>query len=90
VIELLSSGLDVNSFLFFEVGLEGFFDWFKSQARIILFIILIALLIVTIVKRAWVSAVAVLVGLSLIGVFIVNPEALINLSTWLADKLSID
>lgn len=88
--ELLFGTLDPSNFLFFEVGLSGLYEWIKEQAKIILFIILIGLLVVTIVKRAWVSAVGVLVGMALVGVFITNPEYITNLSSWLAEKLSLD
>lgn len=88
--ELLVGSFDPSNFLLFEVGLEGLYEWIKTQAEIILFIILIGLLVVTIVKRAWVSAVAVLVGMALVGVFITNPEYITNLSTWIAEKLSIN
>ena len=89
MVESLLSILDPSSFILMEVSLKGFFDWFKQQAEIVLFIILLALLIVTIVRRAWVQALGILVGLMLLGIFIWKPSIIMNLSKWLAGKLSL-
>jgi len=71
------------------ISLRGFYTWFSDQVKWALFIVLLALLIVAIVKRAWIYAVGVLVGLALIGIFILNPEALLGISEWLGDLLNI-
>ena len=71
------------------IDLKDFYDWFSSQVKWVLFIVLLGLLIVAIVKRAWLYAVGVLIGLSLIGIFILNPEALLGLSEWLGGLLNI-
>lgn len=89
MVESLLPILDPSSFILMEVSLKGFFDWFKQQAEIVLFIILLALLIVTIVRRAWVQALGILVGLMLLGIFIWKPSIIMNLSKWLAGKLSL-
>lgn len=74
----------------FAVGLNDFWTWFKKQAEIVLFIVLLVLLIAAIIKRAWVSAIGILIGLSLIGIFILEPKALLNLSEWLGGLLGIN
>lgn len=90
MMDLVLGTIDLTNFLFFEVGLSKFFDWFKEQAKYVLFIVLLALLIVTMVRRAWIQFIGVLVGLGLVGIFILQPESLLKLSSWLAGKLSIN
>jgi len=87
--EMMLGAMELSNSMFFNVSLEGLYNWFKDQASYVLFIILIALLIGTIVKRAWLSAVAVLVGLAFIGVFIMNPEAIKGISSWLSDMINV-
>ncbi len=71
------------------MSVSGLFNWFSTEIKYVLFIALFVLLIVTAFKRAWIAMVGVLIGLAFIGIFIVNPNAILSLSQWLASKLSI-
>lgn len=71
------------------MSLEGIFTWFSTEAKWALFIILIIALIVTAFKRAWISLIGVVIGLAFIGIFIVQPDILINISEFIAEKLNL-
>lgn len=70
-------------------GVKKLFDWIQEQAKWLLFGAFIILLLVTMVKRAWIAAVGLCVGFALVGVFILKPDSLLGLSRWLSDMLSL-
>lgn len=72
-----------------DLSLNAFQDWFMDQVKIFITIILIVLLFVTAYKRAWVAMIGVIIGLAILGIFIINPEAITNLSEWLAEKIGM-
>lgn len=80
-----------NDFAMFdsEFGVKNLFDWVQDQAKWLLFGAFIILLLVTMVKRAWVGAVGLCVGFALVGVFVLKPDSLLGLSRWLSDMLSL-
>lgn len=71
------------------MGLEGVFTWIMEQARYLLFIALIAIILFTAVKRAWLAMAGALVGLAFVGIFIINPEILIGISEWFTGALNL-
>jgi len=71
------------------MSLQGIADWIIQQVEILLIIAFVILLIVTAYKRAWIAMAAVIVGFAFIGIFIVNPNILLNLSEWLNGMLQI-
>jgi nicotinamide riboside transporter PnuC len=71
------------------MSLQGFFEWFTSEVRYVLFIILIIVVLVTAYKRAWIAMIGSLVGLAFIGIFVLDPNKLLAISEWLGSKLSI-
>lgn len=71
------------------MGLDGLFAWFQTQIKYALFIVLFILLIVTAYKRAWIALAGVVIGLSFLAIFVVNPEMLISLGSWLSEKLKL-
>lgn len=71
------------------MGLAGIYEWVMEQARYILFIALVILILVTAVKRAWIAMAGALIGLAAVGIFIINPEILIGISEWATDKLNL-
>ncbi|MEK5069589.1 hypothetical protein [Sporosarcina sp. FSL K6-1508] len=71
------------------MSLEGLFTWISEEIKWALFIVLFVALIVTAFKRAWIALIGVLIGLAFIGIFIVNPEVLINISEFFAEKLNL-
>lgn len=72
-----------------DLSLNAFQDWFMDQVKIFITIILIVLLFVTAYKRAWVAMIGVIIGLAVLGIFIVDPQAITNLSEWLAEKIGM-
>lgn len=72
-----------------DLSLSAFQGWFMDQVKIFITIILIVLLFVTAYKRAWVAMIGVIIGLAILGIFIINPEAITNLSEWLAEKIGM-
>lgn len=72
-----------------DLSLNAFQDWFMNQVKIFITIILIVLLFVTAYKRAWVAMIGVIIGLAVLGIFIVDPQAITNLSEWLAEKIGM-
>lgn len=71
------------------MGLSGFFNWFQDQMVLALFIVLFIALIVTAYRRAWVAMIGVIIGLSFMAIFVVNPDMLINLGEWLSNILRL-
>lgn len=71
------------------MGLGGFFDWFQEQVKYVLFFALFIALIVTAFQRAWIAMVGVIVGLAFIGIFIVQPDMIIDLGSWISDKVRL-
>jgi len=71
------------------MGLGDFFSWGQEQIKYVLFLALFVALIVTAFKRAWIAMIGVVVGLSFIAIFVVNPEMLVSLGEWISDKLSL-
>lgn len=71
------------------MSLQGVFEWIKEQAQYGLFIALIVLILVTAVKRAWIAMIGSLLGLAFVGIFILNPDVINTLATWLGGKLDI-
>ena len=72
------------------MGLEGLFDWILEQARYLLFIALIAIILITGFKRAWIAMAGGILGLTVVGIFILNPEILTNLSEWATERLNLN
>lgn len=72
-----------------DLSLNAFQDWFMNQVKIFITIVLIVLLFVTAYKRAWVAMIGVIIGLAVLGIFIVDPQAITNLSEWLAEKIGM-
>jgi len=71
------------------MSLSGFETWFMEQVKIVLGIILIILLFVTAYKRAWVAMIGVIIGLAIVGIFVVEPQIIQKLATWLTEKLAL-
>lgn len=71
------------------MGLEGLYDWFLEQGKILLFITLICLIIWAVVKRAWIAMVGIIIGAAFVGIFILNPEIITNISEFMSDKLNL-
>jgi len=71
------------------ISLKGFADWFGEQIKYVLFIVLLSLMVYAFVKRAWVFAVGMFFGLSIIAFLVANPDALSNFGTWLAGLLNL-
>lgn len=72
-----------------NLTLEGAKVWFFDQVEIALSIILVILLLVTAYKRAWMAMVGVILGLAILGIFIVNDQAITSLASWLAEKIGM-
>lgn len=72
-----------------NLTLEGAKVWFFDQVEIALSIILVILLLVTAYKRAWVAMIGVVIGLAILGIFIVNDQAITSLASWLAEKIGM-
>jgi len=85
---LMSASSDLATFNS-NFGVKGLFDWIQEQAKWLLFGAFIIILLVTMIKRAWIAAVGLCVGFALVGVFVLNPDSLLGLSRWLSDMLSL-
>lgn len=70
------------------MSLSGLFEWFTAEIKYALFIAFFVLLLVTAFKRAWIALIGVVIGMAVIGIFIVDPEIIISISEWLTDKLN--
>lgn len=71
------------------MGLGELFSWFQDQIKYALFLVLFVLMIVTAFKRAWIALAGVILGLSFLAIFIVNPDMLISLGSWISTKLKM-
>ena len=71
------------------MGLEELFNWVKEQAGYVLMMVLIVVILVTAAKRAWIAMIGALIGIAFVGIFIVNPTVIVDLSEWFGEKLSL-
>ena len=71
------------------MGLEELFNWVKEQAGYVLMMVLIVVILVTAAKRAWIAMIGALIGIAFVGIFIVNPNVIVDLSEWFGEKLSL-
>lgn len=70
-------------------GFQGIFEWVKTQGQYGLMIILIVVILVCAVKRAWIGMIGAIVGLAAVGIFIVNPDIIKDISEWFSSLLNI-
>jgi len=71
------------------MSVKGFYDFLQGEMKYVLFIILFFLIAYTVYKRAWVGLIGSIIGLAVVGMFIVDPEILLSLSGWAKDKFSV-
>jgi uncharacterized membrane protein len=71
------------------MGLEEVFNWVKEQAGYVLMIVLIVVILVTAAKRAWIAMLGAVIGIAFVGIFIVNPNVIVDLSEWFGEKLNL-
>lgn len=71
------------------MGLEEVFNWVKEQAGYVLMIVLIVVILVTAAKRAWIAMIGAVIGIAFVGIFIVNPNVIVDLSEWFGEKLNL-
>lgn len=71
------------------MDLQNLFSWGQQQVTYILFIGLFIALIVTAFKRAWIAMIGVIIGLSVIAIFIINPRMIIDLGQWFSNIVSL-
>jgi hypothetical protein len=71
------------------MGLEELFNWVKEQAGYVLMMVLIVVILITAAKRAWIAMIGALIGIAFVGIFIVNPTVIVDLSEWFGEKLSL-
>lgn len=71
------------------MSLQGVFEWLSGEVKWGLFIVLLIMLIVTAFKRAWIAMVGVIIGMAFIGMFIVKPQLIITIATWLTGLLGL-
>lgn len=72
-----------------DISLQGVFQWLQTQAQYALFIVLIILILYFAAKRAWIGMIGSIIGLALVGIFILNPDIISDMATWLGDKLNM-
>lgn len=72
-----------------EISLQGLFEWLQQQAQYALFIVLIILVLVFASKRAWIAMAGSIVGLAVVGVFILNPNVIADIASWFGTKLNM-
>lgn len=70
-------------------SLEGFFTWFTDQAFYVVLIVMIVSMLGLAFKRAWLGMVGVVLGGSLILLFVKTPKAVEAIASWLASVLGI-
>lgn len=63
--------------------------WGEAQLTYVLFFVLIAVLLVSAFKRAWIALLISFLGIVFFAIFVSNPDMLITLATWLAEKINI-
>lgn len=71
------------------MSLEGIFQWFSEQIYYILLFVFFIVLLTTAYKRAWLTMIGSIIGLAFIGIFVVDPDVLLNLSEWLGGQLNL-
>lgn len=71
------------------MSISSLWDWFATEIRYVLFFAMAILMIVCIVKRAWIMLVVSILGLAFIGIFIIQPDTILSLAEWLGDKLNL-
>lgn len=71
------------------MDLQNLFSWGQQQVTYILFIGLFIALIVTAFKRAWIAMIGVIIGLSVIAIFIINPRMIIDLGQWFSNIVNL-
>lgn len=71
------------------MDIQGLYTWFSGQVTWALYIVLLILLIVTAFKRAWIAMIGVIVGMAVIGMFIVQPDIISTIAEWLAEKIKL-
>lgn len=64
------------------MSIQGVYEWFTAEVQWALMIGLLVLLIVTAFKRAWIAMIGVLIGMAFIGMFIINPNLILDLAEW--------
>ncbi|WP_067729896.1 hypothetical protein [Oceanobacillus damuensis] len=64
-------------------------EWFSVEVKYVLFFAMAILLIVCIVKRAWILLAVSIIGLAFIAIFVINPETILTLAEWMSNKLNI-
>jgi uncharacterized membrane protein len=72
-----------------DISLQGVFQWIQTQAVYALFIVGIVAIIVLGAKRAWIAMIGTIIGIALIGIFVIDPEIITDMATWLGDKLNM-
>ncbi|MEC0413614.1 hypothetical protein P8807_18995 [Bacillus subtilis] len=65
--------------------LSGAFEWVQGQAKIVIYIVLIFVLVAMVWKRAWIAMVIYIIGVSAAVIFILEPDLLENIARWLAE-----
>ncbi|MEH6973492.1 hypothetical protein [Bacillus sp. JJ675] len=69
--------------------LNGAFEWVQGQAKIVIYIVLILVLVTMVWKRAWIAMVLYIIGVSAAVIFILEPDLLENIANWLAETTSV-
>lgn len=72
-----------------EISLQGLFEWFQTQAKYGLFIILLVVVLWFASKRAWIALIGAVVGLTVVGMFILNPDIISDLAEWFGGLINI-
>lgn len=70
-------------------GLSGWSDWFQEQGKYALFIATIVLSIIFGFKRQWLGLLGALVGLAIIGIFILDPNVITHVSEFVSQKFGL-
>lgn len=73
-----------------DISLQGVFEWIKQQAQYGLFILLIIVVLYCAAKRAWIAMIGAIIGLAVVGIFILNPNIISNIATWFGGLLNMN
>lgn len=71
------------------MSFEGVYEWFLEQGKYVLFSVAIVVALVCAFKRAWIALLGSVVALAFLGIFVADPEAILSLSDFFKEKLSI-
>lgn len=71
------------------MDIQGLYTWFSGQVSWALYIVLLILLIVTAFKRAWIAMIGVIVGMAVIGMFVINPTIIESVASWLSGLINL-